>query len=89
MDKYVHYLNYSLSKELKKKKLMEITNIYEEIVHITPANSYMLDNNIVHIKLITNKAIIHNVETMSKLRNAGLLLKLSSNQMDKNSVFCD
>lgn len=88
MDKFVHYFNYKLSEELLKKKIMENTNIYEEIVHITPANSYMLDNNILHIKLITNKAIIHTVEIMNKLRNAGFYLKLSPNQMDKNSVFC-
>ena len=88
MDKYVHYLNYKLSEDLLKKKHMEITNISEEIVNITPANSYMIDNNTIHFKLFTNKASIHTVETMKNLRKGGLFLKLSSNQVDKNSVFC-
>ena len=67
---------------------MERINIYEEIIGITPANSYMIGKSTKHFKLITSREIIHTVEIMKKLRTKGFKLKLSSNQMHRNSVFC-
>ena len=87
-NKYYHYFNYNLNETLLKKPLMEIINIYEEIIGITPANSYMIEKSTIHFKLITIKETIHTVDTIKRLRNKGFNLKLSSNQMNRNSIFC-
>ena len=87
-NRYYHYFNYRLIEDVCKKQLMEIINLYEEVVRITPANSYMIETSTIHFKLITSKEIIHTVDIMKRLRAKGFNLKLSSNQMDRNSVFC-
>ena len=88
LNRYFHYFNYKMNDDLLRKDIMEVINIYEELIGVTPANSYKVDTTTIHMKLVTNKEIIHTVDTIKRLRLKGFTLKLSSNQMDKNSVFC-
>ena len=87
-NKCFHHFNDKVSENLKRQNINIISNKYEAITGVTPTQIYMVDNSTLYINLVTPREIIHNISTANKLRELGLSLKLSSNQMDKNSVFC-
>ena len=65
---------------------MELSNIYESIIHITPAQCYKVEGTTLNINLVTEQETIHTVNSVN-LRKKGFNLKLSSKQMDMNSIF--
>ena len=83
---YAHHFNYLINNveddiELYKEK-------YSQIVGLKPEIMKFKDKNLIYVKIQTDKKIIHNINIIRELNNYGMELKLSSQQLDKNAVFC-
>ena len=87
-NKYYHNFYYKLNEDNCKLNPMELSNIYETIIHITPAQCYKVETTTLLINLVINQETIHTVNSVNNLRKKGFNLKLSSKQMDMNSIFC-
>ena len=88
--KFVHNFKYQYDSSYNQiNQIQELANEYEKAIQITPAQFELKDKgNTLIVTLLTNKDIVHDASNLSTLANLGIFLKLNSNQIDKNSIFC-
>ena len=88
--KFVHNFKYQYDSSYNQiNQIQELANEYEKAIQITPAQFELKDNGkTIIVTLLTNKDFVHDASNLSTLANLGIFLKLNSNQIDKNSIFC-
>ena len=87
---YVHNFkyNYDITKG-PSDNINEIATEYERITNITPTHFEFKDNKqLLCVTILSNKDIVHNKDILFNLSDIGINLKLTSTQIDKNSIFC-
>ena len=83
---YVHHFNYLIDNV--EEDIIVYIEKYIEIMGLTPDIMKFKDKNLIYVKIQTDKKTIHNIDNLKELSNYGINFKLSSQQLDQNSVFC-
>ena len=83
---FVHHFNYTVNSAEDKIDLYR--DNYIEIVGISPEIMKFKEKNLLYIKLQSEQKTIHNIHIIKELSSYGLELKLSSQQLDQNAIFC-
>ena len=83
---YHHHFNYLISNVEDDISLYR--DKYTQIVGISPETFRFKDKNLLYVKIHSDRKVIHNIDNISELKRYGMELKLSTQQLDQNSVFC-
>ena len=87
--KFVHNFKYNYTTACEISDLNHLANEYERCTHLTPTNFELnKEHNYINVTILSEKDTVHTCSILNDLAAIGLELKLNSNQIDKNSIFC-
>ena len=83
---YDHHFNYLVTNV--EDDISVYKDKYTQIVGISPNIMKFKEKNLIYVKIQNDMKSIHNIDNIKELSKYGLELRLSSQQLDQNAVFC-